>query len=61
MSRYVTPLSLCAGLIVVCTVVGIAINTVKEKASVFLSFFAGATDVVIVIIRWFFWYGTVML
>ena len=48
-------LSLCTGLIVICTVFGIAINTVKDKASVFLSFFAGATDVVIVTIRWFFW------
>ncbi|KAK7090118.1 excitatory amino acid transporter 1-like [Littorina saxatilis] len=43
------------GLIVVSTVIGIAINKVKDKASIFLAFFSGATDVVIVIIRWFFW------
>ena len=41
----------------VCMVIGIAINKVKDKASVLLSFFVGATDVVMVIIRWFFWYS----
>ncbi|KAK7477592.1 hypothetical protein BaRGS_00031140 [Batillaria attramentaria] len=47
------------GLIVICTVVGIATNTVKERADVFLRFFAGATDVILVIIRWFFWFTPV--
>ncbi|KAK7090117.1 excitatory amino acid transporter-like isoform X2 [Littorina saxatilis] len=42
------------GLIGVSTVIGIAINKVKDKASIFLGFFSGATDVVLVIIRWLF-------
>ncbi|XP_025079693.1 LOW QUALITY PROTEIN: excitatory amino acid transporter-like [Pomacea canaliculata] len=43
------------GLIVICTVVGIAMNQCQDKANTLFKFFAGATDVVLLIIRWFFW------
>ncbi|KAK3580085.1 hypothetical protein CHS0354_001219 [Potamilus streckersoni] len=43
------------GLIVACTLIGIAASTLKEKGRPLLNFFVSASEIVIVIVRWFMW------
>ncbi|KAL3846710.1 hypothetical protein ACJMK2_017677 [Sinanodonta woodiana] len=43
------------GLIVACTLIGIAASTLKEKGRPLLHFFVSASEIVIVIVRWFMW------
>ncbi|XP_064600954.1 excitatory amino acid transporter-like [Liolophura sinensis] len=45
------------GLIVVCLLIGIAINNSQEKGKHFLRFFTSATEVVLILLRWLLWYA----
>ncbi|XP_041356554.1 excitatory amino acid transporter 2-like isoform X1 [Gigantopelta aegis] len=47
------------GLIAICTVLGVATNSVKEKADVVLRFFFGFTEIVFVIMRKIFWFAPI--
>ncbi|XP_046381640.1 excitatory amino acid transporter-like [Haliotis rufescens] len=43
------------GLITACTIIGMAASALKDKADVFLKFFSAATEIVLLILRKFFW------
>lgn len=43
------------GLICVCFVFGVAANRLGQKAEVFVQFFSSLTDIVLLVLRWFFW------
>ncbi|XP_041379251.1 excitatory amino acid transporter 1-like [Gigantopelta aegis] len=43
------------GLILICTILGVAAHSVKDHAQVFLQFFSGSTEIILVIIRKLFW------
>ncbi|KAK6194908.1 hypothetical protein SNE40_000441 [Patella caerulea] len=47
------------GLITISAIFGIAVSRVKEKATIFLQFFTGATEVILIILRRFFWAGPI--
>ncbi|XP_041347973.1 excitatory amino acid transporter 1-like [Gigantopelta aegis] len=47
------------GLIAICTVLGVATNSVKEKADVVLRFFVGFTEIVFVIMKKIFWFAPI--
>ncbi|XP_076454161.1 excitatory amino acid transporter-like [Babylonia areolata] len=43
------------GLIFVCLIFGIAANRLGERADIFVRFFSVLTDIVLTVLRWFFW------
>ncbi|ESP04778.1 hypothetical protein LOTGIDRAFT_156002 [Lottia gigantea] len=47
------------GLITISTVFGVAISKLKKKAEIFLQFFVGATELILFILRNFFWAGPI--
>nr|KAG5698014.1 hypothetical protein BaRGS_005832 [Batillaria attramentaria] len=43
------------GIIFIATILGIAAHRLGKRADVFVRFFAATTDIVILVLRWFFW------
>ncbi|KAK7484827.1 hypothetical protein BaRGS_00023870 [Batillaria attramentaria] len=43
------------GIIFIATILGIAAHRLGKKADIFVRFFAATTDIVILVLRWFFW------
>lgn len=43
------------GLIMACTLIGIAASAVKERGKIFVDFFMAASEIVTKVIRWFMW------
>lgn len=43
------------GLIFVCVIFGVAANRLGKKAEPFVQFFSALTDIVLLVLRWFFW------
>lgn len=50
-----TDTCLCPGLIFISALMGVAANRLGPRAQVFVDFFAGATEIVLMVMRWFFW------
>ena len=43
------------GMIFICLIFGVAANRLGKRAEIFIRFFAVLTEIVLLVLRWFFW------
>lgn len=42
-------------MIFICVIFGMAANKLGKRAEIFVRFFSALTDIVMLVLRWFFW------